>query len=63
MHQFYLLIGNACYTYCNHPKTLTSHIEEDRFTYLSLSRFLTESSDLSEEATGIIEASWRFLTR
>ena len=35
------------------------HTEEDRFARLSLSRFLTENSGLSEEATGIIQAKWR----
>ena len=35
------------------------HLEEDKFARLPLSRFLTENSGLSEEATGVIEASWR----
>ena len=39
------------------------HTEENRFAHLSLSRFLTEKRGLYKEATGIIKASWRSLTR
>ena len=48
------------------PPTTTDtapHLEEDRFGRLSLSRFLTENSGLSEGATGVMEASWNSSTR
>ena len=38
-------------------------MEEERFVRLSLHRFLTENSGLSEEATSIIETSWRSSAR
>ena len=48
------------------PPTSTDtapHVEEDGFARLSISRFLTENSGLSEETSGINEASWRSLIR
>ena len=39
-----------------------AHFAKDKFVCLPLRRFLTENSGLSEEATGVIKASWRSST-
>ena len=63
MQQFYLLLGNICCTYPATSRDTAPHLEEEKFACLPFSRFLTENSESSEEATGIIEASWRSSTK
>ena len=63
MHQFYWHLGKHLLHLPPTTCTPTPHLEEDRFTRLSLSRFLTKNSRLSEKATSIIEASWRSSAR
>ena len=39
------------------------HVEENRYSSLSLGSFIAESNGISKEAQDILEASWRLSTR
>ena len=44
-------------------RTCAPHVEENRYSSLSLDRFIAESNGISKKAQDILEASWRPSTR